>query len=67
MRQIVREVASILFSVSLNGTGKEVFLKNASILSKKAEQQTANKDVQVVQIVVTAEFIVATQFIMQLG
>ena len=58
--QIFRQVAAIGFRKLTDRSGEQVFFKNTSVFGKETEQQTGNKDIQVVQVGFAVEFVIGT-------
>ena len=61
----MREVRTVGLRESLDAVRKQIALEDARVFSKKAEQQTSNKDIQVVQVAVRTELVIGSQFIVQ--
>ena len=58
---------TIFLGKLLDKVGKEIFRKDTCVFSKEAEKQTGNKDIEVVQVVITIIFVISTNLIMQFG
>ncbi len=61
------EVGTVVLGKAADEIGKEVFGKDARVFGEEAEEQAADKDVEVVQVVVAVVLVVGTNLVVQLG